>query len=191
MKVNSTVIFHNNSRLFLLGEILQTSLYQEVVKLFNEYQPGHADWQDTPEFAHYPGRLVYSGSSSVIEKINQLVESAEFNNQLNSILGLSLKCHGTGLWLDLPGYKIPPHSDTMLFDYGLQIYVPDETNFFQMLGTCFYHNDPKFIKPMFEIHYMPNTGYFIDKTHSITHGLHHGIPPNYRRQSVYIRYHTA
>ena len=175
----------------MLGEILENSLYKDVVKLFNEYQPGHADWQDTPEFAHQPGRLVYSGVSSTVERINQFVQSDEFSNQLNLMLGLPLKCHGPTLWLDLPGYKIPPHRDTTLFDYGLQIYVPDETHFFQMLGTCFYQDDPVFFKPMFEIHYMPNTGYFIDKTHSITHGLNHAIPANYRRQSIYIRYQAA
>ena len=105
--------------------------------------------------------------------------------QLTEFLGFPVECAGVSLWIDLPGYQILPHYDSTGFDYALQIYAPDERHYFRVVGTCCYV-DPT--KPMFELAYMPNTGYFIDRTQTILHGLNHQIPKGYTRHSIYIRF---
>ena len=169
----------------MLGDILPTALYTKAIELFNSY-PGHADdWPSPPEFAHRKGRLAYAGSSDLTEKIQALANSDEMQLQLTEMLGFSVNCSGVSLWLDLPGYQILPHYDSPGFEYSIQIYVPDVAHYFRTMGTCVY-TDPT--SPMFELTYMPNTGYCMDRTQTILHGLNHHVPQGYTRNSIYLRF---
>jgi hypothetical protein len=185
MKINSTVIFPNKSRLFMLGDILPQTLYAEAVALFNSYADQPENWPSPPEFAHQPGRLVYNGSCDLAQQVQALANAEEMQAQLTEVLGFSVNCSGVSLWIDLPGYQIHPHYDSPGFEYSLQIYAPDVNHYFRVIGTCCY-TEPT--KPMFELAYMPNTGYFMDRTQTILHGLNHHIPEGYTRHSIYLRF---
>lgn len=185
MKINSTVIFPDASRLFMLGEILPQQLYDEAVALFNSYHDQPEHWPSPPEFAHQKGRLVYHGSSDLATNVQTLANSQLMQTHLTEFLGFTVECSSVSLWLDLPGYQIRPHYDSPGFDYSLQIYVPDEKHYFRTIGTCCYTQPSK---PMFEMAYMPNTGYFMDRTQTILHGLNHAIPDGYTRHSIYLRF---
>jgi len=180
MLVNATINFPNQSRLFLVEDIFDKDLCQQILSIFKK----DTGWTAISEFDHYAGRLVYSDVNETTEKINSFAGSKEFVELLETILGKELEYSGSSLWLDLPGYKIVPHYDLPGFDYAVQVYMPDPDNTVEMLGTCFYKGN----NAIFEIHYRHNVGYFIDKTHTIYHGLNHDIPDNYKRQSVYLRY---
>ena len=185
MNINSTVIFPDESRLFILGNILPESLYAEALTLFNSYTDQLENWTSTQDFTHQKGRLVYAGSSDLLERVQALVNSEEMQKQLTRLLGFLVECSGGSMWLDLPGYQIQPHYDLPGFEYSLQIYVPDEKHYFRVMGTCCY-TEPT--KPMFELAYMPNTGYFMDRTQTILHGLNHRVPEGYTRHSIYLRF---
>jgi len=185
MKINSTVNFPDGSRLFILGSVLPKELYTDAVALFNSYPDQTEDWVELTAFVHCKGRLVYSGLSNLPAKIQALANSTKMQTQLTDLLGFSIKCSGVSLWLDLPGYQIRPHYDTPGFEYSIQIYAPDEAHYFGISGTCVY-TEPT--NPMFELTYMPNSGYCMDRTQTILHGMNHHVPGGYTRNSIYLRF---
>lgn len=185
MNIDATVNFENGSRLFMLNDFFNKELDSELFKLFVNFQT-NPDWQDLDSFSHNKGRLVYCGTDPVLDKVNAVGQQHE--TELSSLLDKTIKFEGVNLWVDSPGYKISPHYDTPHFDHAVQIYMTDPTRQFEMMGTAFYANDKRYL---FEIPYRRNSGYFIDATHNIMHGLHHHIPPEYYRYSAYLRYRTV
>ena len=185
MNVDATVNFENGARLFLINNFFSSDLDVELFNLFANFKT-NPDWQDMDEFSHNKGRLVYCGSDPVVDKVYTVGKNCEYD--LSSLLGKTINFTGLSLWTDSPGYTISPHYDAPHFDHAVQIYMTDPTRNFEMMGTAFYKADKQYL---FEIPYRRNSGYFIDATHNIMHGLHHHIPPEYYRYSVYLRYQTA
>jgi hypothetical protein len=187
MQVN-TVTLASGSRFFIVEDFFEPEQYKSIVELFDQYRADHPDWWADPRYSHaYAGRCVYRGNSAVIEQLQALASAPATVKWISGTVGQVLEYQSLDLWLDLPGYRITPHYDTPSFEYAVQIYVPDPTHVFEMLGTCVY-TDHAERDPLFEIHYRPNRGYLIDQTHTVRHGLNHAIPDQFRRQSVYLRY---
>jgi hypothetical protein len=189
MKLN-TINLSNGSRFFIVEDFFGEEQYNSIVGLFDQYTADNADWWEDPVYAHtYHGRCVYRGSSEVVDQINQLATSAATLEWISGLIGKELEFAGSDLWLDLPGYRVTPHYDGTHFEYAVQIYVPDPGpgRSWEMLGTCVY-TDANMYRPLFEIHYIANRGYIIDRADTVRHGVNHAIPQQYRRQSVYIRY---
>lgn len=182
MNIDATVTFENGSRLFMVNEFFSTELDAEIFKLFVNFKD-NPDWQDVDEFSHNKGRLVYRGTAPVVDDIRAC--GKQYETELSTILGKNIVFDSFAMWTDSPGYKIPPHYDTAPFEHAVQIYMTDPLRNFEMLGTAFYKANKQYL---FEIPYRRNSGYFIDSTHTIMHGLHHHIPPEYYRYSVYLKY---
>ena len=185
MNIDATVNFNGGPRLFLINDFFSSDLDADLFNLFVNFKT-NPDWQDMDDFSHNKGRLVYKGTNPIVDKVRVVGE--EYLTELSSLLGKTITFNGISLWVDSPGYKIPPHCDAPHFDHAVQIYMTDPLRQFEMMGTAFYTPAKKYI---FEIPYRRNSGYFIDSTHNIMHGLHHHIPPEYYRYSVYLRYRTA
>jgi hypothetical protein len=181
MNVNATVHFANHARLFLIDNFFSQQLDAQLFDLFRRYSDTSPDWSSIPNFEHNPGRMVYTGST---DDIDNHVRTTVLN-QLNAVLDKPVSYVGSSMWIDLPGYVIPPHYDLDAFEHAVQIYMTDPTRNFEMMGTAFYL-DPKQL--MFEIPYRRNSGYLIDTAQNILHGLHHAIPPGFLRYSVYMRF---
>lgn len=187
MKLN-TVTLASGSRFFIIQDFFEPAQYTSIAALFDQYHTDHPDWFADPRYSHaYRGRMVYRGNSHVVAELQQLAADPATVRWVSDAVGQALEYLNLDLWLDLPGYRITPHYDTPSFEYAVQIYVPDPNHFFEMLGTCVY-TDSEWHDPLFEIHYRPNRGYLIDRTHTVRHGLNHAIPDQFRRQSVYLRY---
>jgi hypothetical protein len=187
MQVN-TVNLATGNRFFIIEDFFEPEQYNSIVELFDQYTVENPDWFEDPRYSHtYQGRMVYRGESATLTNLQELAGSPETVRCVSETVGQDLEYLNLDLWLDLPGYKITPHYDTPSFEYAVQIYVPNPTHFFEMLGTCVY-TDTAPRDPLFEIHYRPNRGYLIDKTHTVKHGVNHAIPAEFCRQSVYLRY---
>ena len=187
MQLN-TVNLATGNRFFIIQDFFEPEQYNSIVELFDQYRAENSDWSEDPRYSHaYPGRMVYHGDSATLTKLQELAASPAMVTWVGQTVGHDLEYHNLSLWLDLPGYRVTPHYDTASFEYAVQIYVPNPTHFFEMLGTCVY-TDPSERDPLFEIHYRPNRGYLIDRTDSVKHGVNHAIPAEFRRQSVYLRY---
>lgn len=188
MKVSAKIEFPDNSRLFLIEQVFQEPLQTEIINLFQNYtnEPNH--WPADERYSHtFRGRLVYHGNNAVIAQLKDFAQSDSFISEIKNILGKQVEFYDLDLWLDKPGYQIKPHYDGTDFDHAVQVYMPYKLEYWQMLGTCVYTSmNPH--DALFEMHYRPNAGYLIDKTHTIIHGLNHTIPSQYDRRSVYLRY---
>lgn len=182
MFVNATVLFPNQSRLLLVNQIFDASTLEQIDSLFVDVH-NNPDWQAIPEFAYRPGRLVYRGNSPVLNTIQQSL--ALLQPAVDQALGFATAVVNFDLWCDLPGYQIPPHYDREGHEYALQVYVGDPKLTWEMLGTAVYLDE---FTPLFEMHYKTNSGYLIDTTQTILHGLNHRIPDQYLRMHVYTRY---
>jgi hypothetical protein len=188
MKIN-TVNLSTGNRFFIIEDFFEKEQYKSIVELFDQYTAENSDWFEDPRYSHaYAGRMVYRGESTTLTKLQELAASPEIVRWISQVVGQNLEYFNLSLWLDLPGYRVTPHYDQSLFEYAVQIYVPDPNHFFEMLGTCVYTDDDVVPSPLFEIHYRPNRGYLIDRTDSVKHGVNHAIPAEFRRQSVYLRY---
>lgn len=187
MRLN-TVALASGSRFFIVEDFFESEQYTAIVELFDQYSTEHPDWFADPRYSHaYAGRMVYRGTDAVVEQVQALAASPATTEWISNAVGHRLRYQNLDLWLDLPGYRIAPHYDTPGFEYAVQLYVPNPNHFFEMLGTCVYRDHAE-RDPLFEIHYRPNRGYLIDRTHTVRHGLNHAIPAEFRRQSVYLRY---
>lgn len=185
MNIDATVTFQNGSRLFLLNNFFTSDLDTELFNLFKTVDT-NPDWKDIDEFSHNSGRLVYTGNTSVINDVRTFGQTQQ--TELSFLLGKSIEFSDVSLWSDKPGYKISPHYDLAPFEHAVQIYMTDPIRNFEMMGTAFYTAEKRYL---FEIPYRRNSGYFIDTTHNIMHGLHHMIPPGFNRYSVYLKYQIA
>jgi hypothetical protein len=180
MKVNAAVQLEG-ARVFLIDECFDLEFLTQVNQLFADSTQG---WADDPVFAHTPGRLVYHASNSTTQSIDQY--AVTLAAQVGQLLGRPVEYRNSTLWLDQPGYTIAPHYDQQGNpEIAVQIYVGTAVKTWEMLGTCVYRDNNR---PLFEMHYRPNSGYLMEYPHLIRHGLNHNIPQQYRRNSVYLRY---
>ena len=188
MNLSAKIEFPDGSRLFLIEQVFRDPLKTDIIKLFQNHINELEDWPEDKRYNHtFPGRLAYCGQSPVVHQLASFAESESFTRQIAQVLGKNVRFCGLDLWLDKPGYAIKPHCDGTEFDHAIQVYMPYKFEYWQMLGTCVYTSrSPQ--DALFEMHYRPNSGYLIDKTHTIIHGLNHSIPPQYDRRSVYLRY---
>lgn len=188
MEISAIIEFKDKSRLFLIEQVFSDPLKTDIINLFQNHANDLSSWVDDERYNHtYKGRLAYHGNDPVITQIREYAQSESFVSELNRALGKNVEYYGMDLWLDKSGYEIKPHYDGTDFEYAVQVYMPYKLEYWQMLGTCVYTSmNPH--DALFEMHYRPNAGYLIDKTHSIIHGLNHRIPPQFDRRSVYLRY---
>lgn len=180
MIVNATVSFPDNSKFILIDDFFEESDIADINQLFYS----NIGWQRNTNFSHGPERMVYSGTSTVLEKIKKHAQLVD----ISSVLGTPVEFSGIDLWKDTGTYKISPHYDMLGIDYAVQIYMGETDNTFQMLGTTLYTATNQ---PLLEISYRPNSGYLIDAPHTVLHGLrgfNDEISVNYMRYSVYLRY---
>lgn len=180
MKINATVQFEE-ARAFLIDDCFDQTLLEKVNQLFADRSQG---WVKEDTFAHCPGRLVYHGTNDTTQAIDQYANELAVN--ISDLLGRPVEFQNFTLWADFPGYRITPHYDLPNNpEIAVQIYVGTPENSWEMLGTAIYLKNNR---PLFEMHYRPNSGYLMEYPDLINHGLNHHIPEQYVRNSVYLRY---
>lgn len=179
MKINAKVNFPETAELLLIENYFPS----EMVKKINEIFDIPLDqWDNDPAFAHNPGRYSFSKDKQILNEIDEFSKNME--QHISESINADVSYIGKSLWLDTPGYIIPPHLDLPNNpDVAVQIYMGDK-NTWEMLGTCFYTNS----KSIFEMHYWMNTGYICVHPDKILHGLKHTIQTQFVRNSVYMRY---
>jgi hypothetical protein len=179
MKIHATVQFEQ-ARLYLVDQCFDAELLASINQLFADSVTG---WIDNTQFAHMPGRLTYQLDNATTQAIDRYARQVA--TQISELLERQVEYVHSSLWLDLPGYRIPPHYDQAGYpDIALQIYAGLSSTSWEMLGTCVYRDST----PLFEMHYRPNSGYLMEYPHLIKHGLNHTIPEQYVRNSVYLRF---
>lgn len=174
--------FAAGGRIWLVDNVFDTDLVQQINSVFVDAENNPA-WQSIPEFAHRPGRLVYRGIDSVTANIDAWARANI--DRIGDIFGKPVKFLNFDLWYDTPGYAVPNHRDGSQNRFALQVYMGKPTQTWQMLGTCFNRENNN---PLFEAHYMTNTGYMIDRPDLVWHSVNHSIPEQYRRMHVYFRF---
>ena len=186
MNILATVDFANQEKMHLVNEFFPSNLDAEIFNLFKQFYIGNPEWQEQAEYAHQQGRYVYQGKCEATDKLIDFASNNDGMTMMENIIGQAVEFRGYSLWADTAGYEITPHYDLAPFDVSIQIYMTDPVRNFEMMGTAVYEDGTD--KLLFEIPYKRNSGYIMNTCHRIWHGLHHAIPPDYSRYSVYLRY---
>lgn len=181
MNINAITNFPSGCKFAIVDNFFEPQIADDVNALF---ALSRDQWSEDSRFSHNPGRLHYNQSHATCQAIDS------YARQMQSVVGQAIDNQveyvNHSLWLDLPGYQIPPHRDLDQFpEVAVQIYMGDPKLVWEMLGFCIYneHN-----RPLFEMHYRINAGYICLHPSKINHGLNHHIPQQYVRNSVYMRF---
>lgn len=184
--MKTTVIdYLNQSKIYLLDDFFTTELSEQIHTVFDNVNPN--EWPDTDVFKHRTGRLLYQGTSPVINHVMAYAASPDILEQISGMLGNAVSLGGISLWADFEGYTIAPHVDPDFFDYAVQIYMTRTPPMWNspILGTTIYQAPSKIL---FQLPYRNNFGYFFQKPGKVLHGLATPVPPGMQRNSVYLRY---
>lgn len=181
MKINASVDFPTGSKFILVENFFPDNLASDINSLFTLPKE---QWYQDPVFAHCPGRLSLVNDHATKQAIDVYARSMQ--QQIGQAIGQEVVYDNHSLWLDLPGYTIPPHTDQEGLPWvSVQIYMGDPDTVWEMLGFCIYTEQRR---ALFEAHYRINAGYICLYPHKIVHGLNHHIAPQFVRNSVYMRY---
>ena len=180
MRLVASTEFHCGSRLYSVDSVLPAELADQVLQVFETPEL----WHPAPEFAHTTGRLGLTESNSAVDQLREYLAQPEFAEQVSSILGQRVKYLDLSLWSDQPGFIVTEHRDLDLYGYALQLYLAPAARerLNQPVGTVFFTEDHR---PVFELAYRHNSGYLIDRTYTLNHGMTR--PAVESRYSVYIR----
>jgi hypothetical protein len=182
MFVKTDINLTNQGKVFLFDQFFPTDLSDRLLTFFKT----NTDWEESPIFAHLPGRLVYPGQNNIVNEIQEYANNNDVINELGQLAKHNLEFYGIDLWQDSQGYKISPHKDYMgeVCFCHLQIFITDKTD--HSLGTAFY-TDKSWKSVQFQIPYRHNFGYFMVTGQQIWHGLPMITQPIHRH-SIQIRY---
>jgi hypothetical protein len=181
MNINASVDFPSGAKLVLIENFFPTELANDINALFKTPRD---QWSENPAFAHCPGRLDYNRQHPTRDAVKSY--AVQIQKTIGQSINTEVEYIDHSLWLDLPGYRIEPHKDVKGFpEIAVQIYMGDPELVWEMLGFCIYTENRQ---ALFESHYRTNAGYILLHPHEILHGLNHHIPPQFVRNSVYIRY---
>lgn len=178
-----TLNLYNNSRIHLVEDYFDSALADQLLQLFKTKDTNPMAWQVLPGQTHQVDRYFYVGDSSVLTAVTEYAESPLILKYLSDLYQTQVECYGVTLWLDQPGYSIPPHYDLDPTGYAVQIYITDTPDVAH--GTTI-HNTQNQVLAQLPLRH--NYGYIIDKTYTINHGIEDPIPEGCFRNSVYMRY---
>lgn len=181
MIINASVNFPSGAKLIIVENFFPEELVNKVNAVF---RLPREQWTEDSVFAHYSGRLSYNSDHQTKDAINRY--AIQMQDAVAQAIDTKVEYIDHSLWLDVPGYRIEPHKDVKGFpEIAVQIYMGDPEVVWEMLGFCIYTEQRQ---ALFETHYRINAGYILLHPHEISHGLNHHIPPQFVRNSVYIRY---
>lgn len=181
----TTVNFSQQNRLFILEDFLPSDLASNLLNWFLNRVAEKDHWQESQNFSHYKGRLVYKSQHLLLDQVTEFGNSQQVLTNLSNLVNCDLRLTGIDAWVDLPGYKIGSHHDAMDDNFqffGLQIYFTTQLNLFQ--GTYFYQGK----HPVINLPLRQNLAYFLDRGDRVLHGLPHSVPENSERYSLHLKY---
>jgi hypothetical protein len=115
-------------------------------------------------------------SDSIIEELHMALENLtpavnkQFNDTEKYFLGLQI-------WQDQPGYSIPYHSDRLMIDVAMQLYLYDAPH---NCGTTF-----KLDGKIIDVPFVHNTGYVLKNSTTLQHRTTTTVPTDVSRYSLY------
>ena len=178
-----TLDLHNDTKVFLIENFLPLQLADSLLSLFKTGPADKTAWEVLVGQTHEVDRYHYVGSSSLLDQIAQHATDNTTTDYFSTLLNKPVKFVGVALWLDQPGYSIPPHYDLDPYQYAAQIYITDTPNTFS--GTTIYNTQYQMVAQLPLRH---NFGYLIDRTTTVLHGIATPIPSGCSRYSVYMKY---
>jgi hypothetical protein len=183
----TTVILENTTRVFILDNFFQRELLQDLYQLFDTVGSDSTAWVESEVFKHRAGRLVYAGTSAVLDRIRTAANSDPMSTELSKLLGHDVKLSSLDLWVDQPGYTITPHYDPTWFDHAAQIYITNDPAYRvgTPWGTTIFQQQKQVL---FQLPYRTNLGYLFEDPQQVYHGLAGHVPEGMQRNSVYLRF---
>lgn len=158
--------------LFLLSDFLYPELLE---KLLNFISTTHTEWETVIYQENTVRRSITWIPDSVVEEVHMVLES--LTDSVNKIFNKQAKFLGINIWKDIHPYSIELHEDNDMVGTAMQIYLSSGP---ENLNTIFNYN----LKTINAI-YRKNSGYIMDNSFKIIHGMLTPVPENHIRYSLY------
>ena len=171
--------FFNNETLFQLRNEIKNKLLDETLN-FNSVDQQLTENRKKAINENFP----------ILYNINKNIHNdKELLNTLNDFLNSDFKSIDAALWWDREGYSIGNHIDNEKIKVSIQIYVGEENEVDEHLGTSFSYGDEYYKginHTIFTLPYYPNSGYIYVNTDILAHSLNKKVPKNFNRFSLYF-----
>lgn len=164
--------------LYVIDQFLDPLLLN---RLLSYCQQENLEW--APELAIKGGLTVYTSGTrsklnfiadSPIEETHIVIEN--LTETLNILFSRKNKFNGITIWKDVEGYRINQHTDNLIIDFALQVYLTDHMKF----GTKFFIDIGEL-----QLYNNKNLCYLMDNTCEIRHSFDGEISKNFPRYSLY------
>jgi len=176
--ITKEILINHSDRLFEIQDFFPQDLRQCIRTYLDQ-----ATWSDVEAWAYRRARFHCQVQGELAQQLFKFVNSAEIVGKFSALLNLNLICDAMEFWKDLPRFSMGPHLDDMTNDpwWGCQIYLGHSD---QPLGTMFYSHT---LELAAQLPYRDNTGYFVDRTDRVLHGVP-TVPSKTFRYSIYLKY---
>ena len=188
---NSLRINYKDVKLLLLRDFFDNNIFKQIK---NEIKLKILD--EDVNFEKVNGQKILNRKIAktehfpIFKNIDEFIKTdKELLNKINTILNSDFKSIGASLWWDKEGYNLPYHIDNELIKGSIQIYLGDENEIDETLGTSFSYGDKYFKgenQSIFTLPYYPNSGYLYVNTDVFAHGLSKKVPKGFNRFSIYF-----
>lgn len=172
----------NGYQMCIVEQFFSDSVLNDIYKLFDTFEIDSTKWDTS-----HPGkRYRYNAWSPEWSNLTDYITSPQIVEQFEKLKNTKLINTKIDLWVDLPGFDLPPHTEGMEKTCMVQIYITDQE--FPYLGTTIFNND---YGRLFQLPFKNNFGYCFNKSDPILHGRMEEIPANFKRKSIMIWYDEA
>lgn len=158
--------------LFLLNDFLYQPLLE---KLLAFVEPDTEHWQTVLYQESTVRRSISWLPDTVIEETHMVMQ--ELTNSLNDLFQKQTTFSGISVWKDVHPYSIKLHKDNNMVGTAMQLYL---TSGPKNLNTVFEYNST-----LIGANYQKNSGYIMDNTYKIIHGMLTPVPVDHIRYSLY------
>ena len=153
--------FFDNDRIETLEKNVDNLRYQKLEKQFDM------------------NRKIVDYNEDLMKKIKIFFMHSSITNELEKKFETDLNFESVDIWLDGPGYYLPPHTDDTRIKLALQIYLGNDN-----VGTSLFDQNKRAIKTF---SFKVNSGYALLNNKNSLHGLTNPVTKA-SRISLYARY---
>jgi hypothetical protein len=158
--------------LFLLSDFINPKLLEKLLAFVGN---DTEHWQTVLYQETSVRRSITWVPETVIEETHIVMQ--KLTDDLNTIFQKQTTFLGISIWKDVHPYSIGMHVDNDMVGTAMQLYLTSGPS---NLNTIF-----KYDSKIISANYQKNSGYMMNNTHKVVHGMLNPVPENHIRYSLY------
>lgn len=169
----SNIIKTDCPHLYLLENFLNPALLDKLIEFVND--DSNVKWNTVLYQEKTVRRSISWIPDTVIEEVHTVMEN--LTGAMENLFRKNTRFIGISIWKDIHPYSISMHIDNNTVSTAIQIYL---TSGPANMNTVFKYNNTEIGAV-----YQKNSGYIMDNTYKVSHGMLTPVPENHSRYSLY------